>query len=82
MTLPGETVGTGAPLPHKGARLQVCVSPAGWYLGYTAADGCPYSRETGYYPTPEAAQAALAGWAFTPRGDASKEAILAAEGAG
>lgn len=53
----GETVSTGA--AHPGTPLQVLKSAAGYYIGYLDTDGCPYSRESGYFPTQEAAQAAL-----------------------
>ena len=50
MTLPGETVGTGA--DHPGTPLQVCWSAAGYYIGYLDHDGSPYSRESvNYWPT-------------------------------
>lgn len=57
--IPGETVATGA--KHPGTPLRVLKSAAGFYLGYLDTDGCPYSRESGYFPTQEAAQAALDG---------------------
>lgn len=57
MTLPGETVTTGAPKP-EGEELQVLYSPAGFYLGYLE-NGMPYSRETGYYDTAEEAESIL-----------------------
>jgi hypothetical protein len=47
MTLPGETVGTGADDP--GTPLQVCWSAAGHYIGYLDHDGSPYSRESVRY---------------------------------
>lgn len=64
MALPGETLALGADrvcdrcgvdvLP----RLGVYRSGAGWYIG-TYCDCGPYTRESGYYPTREAAQSAL-----------------------
>lgn len=62
MALPGELKGTrgtvcsdcGNDLP-----LQVCRSAAGYYLGYICPECGPYSRETGYYPSREAAEAEL-----------------------
>jgi hypothetical protein len=59
MVLPGETVGTGAELPEPGARLQVMESAAGFYWGYRDVDGCPWSRESGYYRCVEDAEAAM-----------------------
>ena len=46
MTLPNETVLTGA--PHPGTELQVLQSAGGYYLGFLDRDGAPYSRETDY----------------------------------
>jgi len=46
MTLPNETVLTGA--PHPGTELKILESPAGYYLGFLDRDGAPYSRETDY----------------------------------
>ena len=60
MALPGETVSTGAPLPYPGARIQVCMSGAGYYLGFLDYDQSPYSRESrDYYATSELAMEAL-----------------------
>ena len=71
MTLPGETVATGAKLPEvcppdevyaacgEPIRLQVCKTPAGYYIGYRCA--CtPWTRESGYYRTRDEAEKALA----------------------
>jgi len=61
--LPGEIVGHSGPITCAdcGASmpLQVCCSAAGYYLGYLCEMCGPWSRETGYFPTREAAQAAL-----------------------
>lgn len=44
-------------------KLEVLRSAAGWYIGRLCidSDGCqqPYSRESGYYLTKEAAETAL-----------------------
>ena len=62
MTLPGETITTGAPdaCPecHKKLKLEVLQSAAGYYIG-TWCDCGPYSRESGYYPNRETAQGVL-----------------------
>ena len=62
MTLPGETLATGAaPTCNDcGAtpELQVCSTPAGYYVGTLCGCG-PYSRESGYYSTFEKAKQAL-----------------------
>ena len=47
--------------------LEVLRSNAGYYLGTTDDLGCPNSRDSGYYPTSEAAQAALDSGEFVPR---------------
>ncbi len=62
MTPPGETIGEGAP-PHcddcgRMPKLDVYRSGAGYYIGTYCSCG-PYSRESGYYRTPELAQADL-----------------------
>lgn len=58
----GETILTGAApkCADCGTILvpQVCRSAAGYYVGTWCLCG-PYSRESGYYPTREAAQADL-----------------------
>ena len=62
MTLPNETIATGAeprcPDCQAMPKLAVHRSAAGFYLGTWCLCG-PYSRESGYYPTREAAAAAL-----------------------
>jgi hypothetical protein len=62
MVLPRETLATGADPTCSDCgvtpKLQVCSSPAGFYVG-TYCDCGPYSRESGYYPTRDAAQKAL-----------------------
>ncbi len=67
MTLPGETIGTGAP-PRcddcgKMPKIDVYMSAAGYYVG-TQCDCGPYSRESGYYKTREMARAALDSGAY------------------
>lgn len=67
MALPGETVASGAPGPDENPNVRgplVMSSAAGYYVGYEEKDEEfgfwePSSRESGYYPTSEAAQAAL-----------------------
>ncbi len=62
--LPGETILSGANPDCCGETLpfKVCQSAAGFYIG-TFCDNCgPYSRESGYFPTREAAQTALNEW--------------------
>lgn len=60
--LPGETIQSGAPprCPdcHEVPRLDVYQTPAGHYIGTWCACG-PYTRESGYYRSREAALAAL-----------------------
>jgi hypothetical protein len=62
MTLLGETIAGGAaprcPDCHVMPKLDVYRGAAGYYIG-TYCDCGPYSRESGYYPTRELAQAAL-----------------------
>jgi hypothetical protein len=66
VTLPGETIATGAPhvcteclRPVKGPM--VLLSGAGYFVGYGGCFCGPvYSRESGYYRTPQLASAALA----------------------
>lgn len=62
MTVPGETLATGAPncCPDCGKDivLTVCQSAAGYYVGAWCNCG-PYCRESGYYRTKEEAQRAL-----------------------
>lgn len=58
----GETIRSGAPdtCPdcHMNLVMQVLRSNAGYYIG-TQCDCGPYSRESGYFPTREAAYSAL-----------------------
>lgn len=62
MTLPGETIATGASpfCPDCGHKMpiQVLRSAAGFYIGTECCCG-PYSRESGYYATHAEAEAAL-----------------------
>lgn len=71
VTLPGETVGTGAPnpCPECGwlSDLSVLQSPAGYYLGHVCRCGpsigqeAAYSRESvRYWPTRDEALSVLA----------------------
>ena len=58
----GETLASGAPRVCEDCDvhlvLEVHHSGGGYYIG-TRCDCGPYSRESGYYKTEEAAQAAL-----------------------
>jgi predicted amidophosphoribosyltransferase len=59
MALPDETLFNGAPMncPDCGKDvtvLKVLCSGAGYYIG-SSCDCGPYSRESGYYPSREAA---------------------------
>ncbi len=58
--LPGETIRSGASPYHCGMKLklQICRSHAGFYWGTWCPRCGPYTRESGYYPTREAAQSA------------------------
>jgi len=60
--LPGETIHSGASDVCSDCKVKlverVCFSPAGYYIG-TYCDCGPYSRESHYYRTQEAARAAL-----------------------
>ena len=60
MTLPGETLATGAdPICDEcgvKVELKVCHSGAGYYIGAWCDCG-PYCRESIYYPTQAEAQA-------------------------
>lgn len=62
MTLPGETIATGASKTCEDCgvtpELDVYQTPAGHYVGTFCKCG-PYSRESGYYKTRKAAQEAL-----------------------
>ena len=62
MSLPGETIAAGA-VPRcedcdKMPHLAVYESGAGFYIGTYCHCG-PYTRESGYHPTREDAQAIL-----------------------
>jgi hypothetical protein len=60
--LKGETIASGAEPTCSDCgvtpQLRVCRSAAGYYIG-TMCECGPYSRESGYFETAEAAQAAL-----------------------
>lgn len=62
MTMPGETLATGAPAvcPECGhhVELQVHRGGAGFYVGSWCECG-PYTRESGYYRSRAAAELAL-----------------------
>lgn len=62
MTLPGETIGSGAeprcPDCQTMPKIGVYSSAAGHYVGTWCQCG-PYSRESDYYETHEMAQHAL-----------------------
>lgn len=53
----------------KISELKVMRSAAGYYIGRSCVedDGQPYSRESGYYPTKELAEAELNGSTFEVR---------------
>lgn len=61
--LPGETINSGAPMtcPECGVTVEpdVHLSAAGYYIG-TYCNCGPYSCESGYYPSEEAARTAMA----------------------
>lgn len=61
MVLSGETIQTGADDTCCGVTLQLQVlrSNAGYYVGTQCNECGPYSRESGYYETREAADKAL-----------------------
>ncbi len=67
MTPPGETIGEGAPPRCEDCgrmpKLDIYRSGAGYYIGTYCGCG-PYSRESGYYPTREIAQADLDSGAY------------------
>jgi hypothetical protein len=60
--LPGETIHSGASRQCTDCKVilveRVCYSPAGYYIGTQCCCG-PYSRESHYYRTQEAAREAL-----------------------
>lgn len=62
MVLPLETLALGANPTCSDCKvtvkLEVCQSPAGFYIG-SMCDCGPYSRESGYYSTRGKAEAAL-----------------------
>lgn len=64
MVMSEETLSTGAPdrCPDCGKEIElsVCQSAAGFYIGAWCYCG-PYCRESGYFPTKEAANAAWKG---------------------
>lgn len=62
MAMEGELAGLDGVTCKSGRSLnpEVLRSAAGYYLGYFCAHCGPYSRETGYYPTRQAAEADLA----------------------
>jgi len=59
--LPSETIASGASNVCCGKTLknEVCQSAAGYYIGTKCHYCGPYSRESDYYKTYEAAEAAL-----------------------
>jgi len=61
MTMPGEIGHIDSECMDCGNRLpaKVLQSAAGHYIGTWCSCCGPYSRESGYYPTSEAAQEAL-----------------------
>jgi len=64
MALPGETMGPNVETfvcPDCGTEMKrdVQQSAAGFYIGFWCNQCGPWSRESGYYPTCEAASAAL-----------------------
>lgn len=61
MALPGELHGTDGTACSCGKKLQLQVlhSPAGHYLGYTCDDCGPWSRESSYFTSHEAAEIEL-----------------------
>ncbi len=62
MTLPGECLNvTSAVCLQCGTDLsvKVCVSAAGYYIGFFCPHCGPYSRESGYFRSREEAEQAL-----------------------
>jgi hypothetical protein len=61
MAFKGELKGLGTITCTCGEDLplKVCQSAAGFYLGHVCNKCGPYSRETGYFPTREIAEAEL-----------------------
>lgn len=66
MTMPGETIATGASPYCCGVMMKnaVQLSGAGYYIGTWCEHCGPYSRESGYYSSREEAQEALDNGAF------------------
>ena len=69
--IPGETILSGAPqtCPDCGVtlNLEVLQSAAGYYIGTQCRCG-PYTRESGYFKTRQAAEQALKDGSWIPRG--------------
>jgi hypothetical protein len=65
MALPGELKGINGTKCNCGTwlPLKVYSSAAGYYLGYFCNCCGPYSRESSYFPSREAAEKALKGQA-------------------
>lgn len=67
MTLPGETISTGAPKTcpdcNVTAAFEVMSSAAGHYIGTQCECGL-HSRESVYFENPVQARVALIGWAL------------------
>ena len=61
MALPGEIGHIDSNCMDCGKHLpaKVLKSGAGWYIGTFCECSGPYSRESGYYPSSEAAQEAF-----------------------
>lgn len=64
MTIPGETILTGAPAECCGQRLELEVlrSAAGWYIGTRCPNCGPYSRESEYFYSEADANKAIILW--------------------
>jgi hypothetical protein len=58
MAMPGETILLGAPHLPDVSPFKVMRSNAGYYVG-TSQNGCPYTRESGYFRTENEAESAL-----------------------
>jgi hypothetical protein len=65
--LPDETIASGADPTCCGGvlTLRVLKSGGGYYIGTMCPNCGPYSRESGYYATPEAAKADLDSGVFS-----------------
>lgn len=62
MALPGECVNsvmTACSVCGTELHIKVCVSAAGFYIGFSCPNCGPYSRESGYFPSREEADQAL-----------------------